>query len=119
MRQAARPPPIGAACPDSETCRLLQTLFLILGGAHAFAHLLALPVSRRCAAPVLRQHCVDLFIEGHPLGGGLEVALSAHYRIALPAAKLGLPDAGALRRKLEAGSEYMMKLPAEAFATAA
>jgi hypothetical protein len=30
-----------------------------------------------------------------------------------------LPDAGALRRKLEAGSEYMMTLPAEAFATAA
>jgi hypothetical protein len=30
-----------------------------------------------------------------------------------------LPDAGALRRKLEAGSEYMMKLSAEAFATAA
>ncbi|MFY8049479.1 MAG: acyl-CoA dehydrogenase C-terminal domain-containing protein, partial [Erythrobacter sp.] len=30
-----------------------------------------------------------------------------------------LPDAGALHRKLEAGSEYMMKLPAEAFATAA
>ena len=30
-----------------------------------------------------------------------------------------LPDAGALRRKLEAGSEHMMKLPEEAFATAA
>jgi hypothetical protein len=30
-----------------------------------------------------------------------------------------LPDAGALRRKLEAGSEVMMKLPEEAFATAA
>ena len=30
-----------------------------------------------------------------------------------------LPDAGALRRKLEAGCEYMMMLPAEAFATAA
>ncbi|GIX18417.1 MAG: acyl-CoA dehydrogenase [Erythrobacter sp.] len=30
-----------------------------------------------------------------------------------------LPDAGALRRKLEAGSEVMMKLPPEAFATAA
>ena len=30
-----------------------------------------------------------------------------------------LPDAGALRRKLEAGSEIMMKLPEEAFATAA
>jgi len=30
-----------------------------------------------------------------------------------------LPDAGALRRKLEAGSEHMMALPEEAFATAA
>ncbi|MEO9463058.1 MAG: acyl-CoA dehydrogenase C-terminal domain-containing protein [Marinomonas sp.] len=30
-----------------------------------------------------------------------------------------LPDAGALRRKLEAGSENMMALPAEAFGTAA
>ncbi|QFT77857.1 acyl-CoA dehydrogenase C-terminal domain-containing protein [Erythrobacter sp. THAF29] len=30
-----------------------------------------------------------------------------------------LPDAGALRRKLEAGSENMMKLPENAFATAA
>jgi len=30
-----------------------------------------------------------------------------------------LPDAGALRRKLEAGSENMMALPEEAFATAA
>ncbi len=30
-----------------------------------------------------------------------------------------LPDAGALRRKLEAGSDNMMKLPEEAFATAA
>jgi len=30
-----------------------------------------------------------------------------------------LPDAGALRRKLEAGSENMMKLTEDAFATAA
>ena len=30
-----------------------------------------------------------------------------------------LPDAGALRRKLEAGSDNMMALPEEAFATAA
>ena len=30
-----------------------------------------------------------------------------------------LPDAGALRRKIEAGSEAMMALPEEAFATAA
>jgi 3-hydroxyacyl-CoA dehydrogenase len=31
-------------------------------------------------------------IHGPALGGGLEVALAAHYRVALPAAKLGLPE---------------------------
>ena len=31
-------------------------------------------------------------IHGAALGGGLEVAMSAHYRVALPAAKLGLPE---------------------------
>jgi 3-hydroxyacyl-CoA dehydrogenase len=31
-------------------------------------------------------------IHGPALGGGLEVALAAHYRIALPAARLGLPE---------------------------
>ncbi len=31
-------------------------------------------------------------IAGHALGGGLELALSANYRIAAPSAKLGLPE---------------------------
>ncbi|WP_119967568.1 3-hydroxyacyl-CoA dehydrogenase NAD-binding domain-containing protein [Simplicispira lacusdiani] len=31
-------------------------------------------------------------IHGPALGGGLEVAMAAHYRVALPAAKLGLPE---------------------------
>ncbi len=31
-------------------------------------------------------------IHGTALGGGLEVALSAHYRIAVPSAKMGLPE---------------------------
>ena len=31
-------------------------------------------------------------IQGAALGGGLEVALAAHYRLALPAATLGLPE---------------------------
>ena len=31
-------------------------------------------------------------IHGPALGGGLEIALSAHYRLALPGAKLGLPE---------------------------
>jgi len=39
-----------------------------------------------CIKPVIAA------IHGPALGGGLEVALAAHYRIALPAAKLGLPE---------------------------
>jgi 3-hydroxyacyl-CoA dehydrogenase len=39
-----------------------------------------------CTKPVVAA------IHGAALGGGLEVALAAHYRIALPAAKLGLPE---------------------------
>ncbi len=39
-----------------------------------------------CSKPVVAA------IHGAALGGGLEVALSAHYRIAAPTAKLGLPE---------------------------
>ncbi|MEN3276048.1 MAG: 3-hydroxyacyl-CoA dehydrogenase [Massilia sp.] len=39
-----------------------------------------------CAKPVVAA------IHGAALGGGLEIALAAHYRIALPAARLGLPE---------------------------
>ena len=39
-----------------------------------------------CSKPVVAA------IHGAALGGGLEVAMSAHYRLALPAAKLGLPE---------------------------
>ncbi|MGZ9713052.1 3-hydroxyacyl-CoA dehydrogenase NAD-binding domain-containing protein [Glaciimonas sp. GNP009] len=35
---------------------------------------------------------VVVAIHGAALGGGLEVALSAHYRLAMPGAKLGLPE---------------------------
>ena len=31
-------------------------------------------------------------IHGTALGGGLEVALTAHYRVAVPSAKCGLPE---------------------------
>lgn len=39
-----------------------------------------------CSKPVVAA------IHGAALGGGLEVALSAHYRFAVPSAKLGLPE---------------------------
>ena len=39
-----------------------------------------------CSKPVIAA------IHGAALGGGLEVALSAHYRLASPTAKLGLPE---------------------------
>jgi len=39
-----------------------------------------------CSKPVVAA------IHGPALGGGLEVALSAHYRLAMPDAKLGLPE---------------------------
>ncbi|MCZ2496806.1 3-hydroxyacyl-CoA dehydrogenase [Xylophilus sp. Kf1] len=38
------------------------------------------------------QRLVVASIHGAALGGGLEVALAAHYRLALPAAQLGLPE---------------------------
>lgn len=39
-----------------------------------------------CSKPVVAA------IHGACLGGGLEIALGAHYRVALPSAKLGLPE---------------------------
>ncbi|CAM8661666.1 multifunctional fatty acid oxidation complex subunit alpha [Comamonadaceae bacterium] len=39
-----------------------------------------------CSKPVV------VAMQGAALGGGLEVALSAHYRLALPGAKVGLPE---------------------------
>jgi 3-hydroxyacyl-CoA dehydrogenase len=39
-----------------------------------------------CAKPVVAA------IHGAALGGGLEIALAAHYRVALPTARLGLPE---------------------------
>jgi len=56
---------------------------------------------RNIDAPVLGEICdiienldkiVVASLHGTPLGGGLEVAMSAHYRIATPKTKVGLPE---------------------------
>jgi len=43
-------------------------------------------IIENCTKPVVAA------IHGTALGGGLEVALSCHYRVALPSAKLGVPE---------------------------
>jgi 3-hydroxyacyl-CoA dehydrogenase len=43
-------------------------------------------IIENCAKPVVAA------IHGTALGGGLEVALACHYRVALPSAKLGVPE---------------------------
>jgi 3-hydroxyacyl-CoA dehydrogenase len=61
-------------------------------------------------------------IHGTALGGGLEVALGAHYRIAVPSAKLGLPEVklgilpgagGTQRLPRVAGVEFALELAAK------
>src|SRR6187551_460751 len=61
-------------------------------------------------------------IHGTALGGGLEVALAAHYRIAVPSAKLGLPEVklgilpgagGTQRLPRVAGVEFALELAAK------
>ena len=56
---------------------------------------------KKVDAPILGNICdkienlnkiVVASLHGTPLGGGLEVAMSAHYRIAAPNTKVGLPE---------------------------
>ena len=56
---------------------------------------------KKVDAPILGKICdkieslnkiVVASLHGTPLGGGLEVAMSAHYRIAAPSTKVGLPE---------------------------
>ena len=45
-----------------------------------------------CNAIEVSNKLVVAAVHGAALGGGLEIALSAHYRVALPKAQLGLPE---------------------------
>src|SRR5438094_4909888 len=52
------------------------------------------PVEGRRAHQILdaSQKPVVAAIHGYALGGGLEIALASHYRVAVPSAKVGLPE---------------------------
>ena len=51
------------------------------------------PISRTCSTRSrTRPKPVVAALHGTALGGGFEVALTAHYRIAVPSAKCGLPE---------------------------
>src|SRR5579863_9742748 len=54
----------------------------------------AAPASTRRPYDVLddSQKPVVAAIHGYALGGGLEIALACHYRVAVPSAKVGLPE---------------------------
>jgi len=83
-------------------------------GAHHYMHIMGI-VSLGLMWLKMAKKAFEA-LKGSPEDAGFYEAklTSAHYY-----AERFLPDAGALRRKLEAGSENMMKLPEEAFATAA
>ncbi|MCJ7798203.1 MAG: 3-hydroxyacyl-CoA dehydrogenase NAD-binding domain-containing protein, partial [Polaromonas sp.] len=53
---------------------------------------MAPPLSEVCNRLEACSKPVVVAIHGPALGGGLEVALSAHYRLAMPDARLGLPE---------------------------
>src|SRR5437870_3829029 len=75
---------------------------LILGAGRTFiAGADISEFSRPAQPPLLPEVCnrienctkpVVAVVHGNALGGGLEIALSAHYRVALATAKLGLPE---------------------------
>src|SRR6266851_6775451 len=49
-------------------------------------------VDKGNADPAVTAMVVIAAIHGYALGGGLEIALACHYRVAVPSAKLGLPE---------------------------
>jgi alkylation response protein AidB-like acyl-CoA dehydrogenase len=83
-------------------------------GAHHYMHIMGIVTLGYFWLKMAKVALTKLAVEPEDKAFYEAKLVSANYY-----AERFLPDAGALRRKLEAGSEYMMKLPAEAFATAA
>jgi 3-hydroxyacyl-CoA dehydrogenase len=89
------------AIDAAEGCDEVAAVLLLGAGRHFIAGADIREFGKPPLPPSLPQVCqriescrkpVVAAIHGAALGGGLEIALSAHYRIATPGAKLGLPE---------------------------
>ncbi len=90
-----------AAMQQAEADAAVAAVLLVGAGKAFIAGADIREFGKPPVAPILPEVCraienlnkpVVAVLHGAALGGGLEVALSAHYRLALPAATLGLPE---------------------------
>ncbi|WP_345795899.1 3-hydroxyacyl-CoA dehydrogenase NAD-binding domain-containing protein [Castellaniella sp. MT123] len=90
-----------AAIEAAEADASTQAVLLLGAGRNFIAGADIREFGQPPQAPLLTDVCnrieactkpVVVAIQGAALGGGLEVALAAHYRLALPGAKFGLPE---------------------------
>nr|MBP6113031.1 enoyl-CoA hydratase/isomerase family protein [Sphingobium sp.] len=92
---------IAAAIEQAEQDHAVGAIVLICGGRTFFAGADITELGKAQVEPSLRNMQVMIenakkpvvaAIHGTALGGGLETALVCHYRIAVPSARLGLPE---------------------------
>lgn len=92
---------LAAAMQQAETDDAVKAVLLVGNGKAFIAGADIREFGQAPVPPSLPEVCASIencskpviaAIHGAALGGGLEVAMSAHYRLALPAASLGLPE---------------------------
>ncbi|WMD21682.1 3-hydroxyacyl-CoA dehydrogenase NAD-binding domain-containing protein [Achromobacter seleniivolatilans] len=92
---------LSAAVDAAQSDPLVRAILLVGAGKNFIAGADIREFGKPPKAPILPDVCnqieasqkpVVAVLHGAALGGGLEIALAAHYRIALASAKLGLPE---------------------------